>query len=82
MVCYYAAWNFNLSPRSEVARRGLEKEERLFRPGIVELLDVLRVVSANGNDLGSRSTYVSGVTTFEFHLFPLPYELSCCRHKY
>jgi hypothetical protein len=54
MVCYYAAWNFNLSSSREVARRRLEKEERLFRPGIVELLDVLRVVSANGNDLSSR----------------------------
>lgn len=54
MVCYYAAWNFNLSSSREVARRRLEKEERLFRPGIVELLDVLRVVPANGNDLGSK----------------------------
>jgi hypothetical protein len=54
MVCYYAAWDFDLSSSREVARRRLEKEERLFRPGIVELLDVLRVVSANGNDLSSR----------------------------
>lgn len=54
MVCYYATWNFDLSSSREVARRRLEKEERLFRPGIIELLDVLRVVSANGNDLSSH----------------------------
>lgn len=54
MVCYDAAWNFNLSPSREVARRRLEKEERLFRRGVVELLDVVRVVSANGNDLVSK----------------------------
>jgi hypothetical protein len=70
MVCYYTAWNFNLSPRRKVARRGLEKEERLFRPGVVELLDVLRVIPANGNDLGSKSEYVSRVAIFGFTFFP------------
>lgn len=54
MMCHHTAWNFNLAASREVARRGLEKEERLFRPGVVELLDMLRVVPANSNDLGSK----------------------------
>jgi len=52
MMCDYAAWDFKLAAGGEVAGGGLEKEERLFRSCIVELLDVLRVVPADSNDLG------------------------------
>jgi hypothetical protein len=54
MMRYYTAWNFKLAASGEVARRGFEKEEWLFRPGVVELFDVLGVVPANSNDLGSK----------------------------
>jgi hypothetical protein len=54
MMGHYPAWDFKLAASGEVACRGLEKEERLFWPSVVELLDVLRVVPANSNDLGSK----------------------------
>ena len=39
----------------QVGRCGLEEEEGLFRNRVVELLDVVEVVAADGDDLGRVS---------------------------
>ena len=41
----------DLAPRGQVARGGLEEEERLLRDSVVQLFDVVRVVAAYGHDL-------------------------------
>ena len=49
----HAIGNLKLSAGSKVARRWLQEEERFLGMRAVELLDVVGVVSANGNNLGT-----------------------------
>lgn len=47
----YTIWYLDVSPGRKVARGGLEEEEWFLWKGVVELLDMFGVVSADSNDL-------------------------------
>lgn len=51
----YAIWNLKVSTRSKVAGCGLEEEKWFLWTHIVELLDVVGVVSADSDNLEDTS---------------------------
>ena len=50
-MCNNASWYFHLSARRQVARRGLQEEEGLLGDSVIELLDVVCIVTTNRYDL-------------------------------
>jgi hypothetical protein len=61
MVRGDSSWDFDYTARREVTRRWLEEEEWLLRKSVLELLDVIRIVTAYCNYLFDlRSNNLSG----------------------
>lgn len=51
MVSCDPCWNLDFPARLEIARGGLEEEERFLRYSVVQLLYMIGIVPANSDDL-------------------------------